>query len=209
MGQTASLSYPAAILGAEGRTHLGLGVLVRSAFFERVLVMHHRRVDPIRQHSPVHGAKRRKLQAACQAVDTELAQLDDQLDRLCEQRREVASRRRQLHNNLWPNLAKRGRRAAPDGSHALPPVLANAQRLYGRRLRATCLDVLSRLGSLALVELHAHLHRLGMVVDHRHPVKALADALGYEADRGRAARTARGVYELVPGTVVPRTSALR
>jgi hypothetical protein len=85
----------------------------------------------------------------------------------------------------------------------LPPVPEGAVFLRGRRLRALCLAILARLGPLPLPELHALLHRHGFAVAHDHPVKALADALGHEADGGRARRIARGVYELVPGTRLP------
>ena len=37
-----------------------------------------------------------------------------------------------------------------------------------------------------LRQIHCLLHRAGYAVAHYHPVKALADALGHEADAGRA-----------------------
>ena len=54
---------------------------------------------------------------------------------------------------------------------------------------------------LPLTELHAQLHRHGFGIAHRHPVKALADALGYETEQGNTRRVSRGVYALTPGTV--------
>ena len=49
-------------------------------------------------------------------------------------------------------------------------------------------------GALSLRQLHVLLHRAGYAIAHRTPVKALADALGHEADVGRARRVARGCY---------------
>jgi hypothetical protein len=66
-----------------------------------------------------------------------------------------------------------------------------------------CLAILSALGPQALPDLHAMLHRAGFAVANDLPVKALADALGYEADGGRARRVSRGVYALMPGTRLP------
>lgn len=164
--------------------------------------MHPRRVDPLRQQGPVFGEKRRRLEAVRHELDAKLSELDNQLKALADQRRHLANQRRTVHRTLWPNLAKRGRRAAPDGSEALPPVPHDVVWLFGRRLRSACIAILARLGPLPLVELHGHLHRLGFGIAHSHPVKALADALGYEAEQGRAARVARGTYALAPGTVL-------
>lgn len=163
---------------------------------------HH--VDPIVAATPVLGEKRRKLEQAHVEVDADLASIDRELDDLCRRRRELVAKRRLIRRQLFVNLAKRGRRALDDGSAALPPLPHNPTWLYGRKLRAACLKILAARGPLSLVELHAQLHRLGCAIAHRHPVKALADALGYETDIGRTARVARGVYQLVPGTRIPR-----
>lgn len=74
---------------------------------------------------------------------------------------------------------------------------ANATQLWGRKLRAACREILQRRGPTPLVEIHAQLHREGYAVQHPHPVKALADALGYDTDQGRVRRNQRGVYELI------------
>jgi hypothetical protein len=61
-----------------------------------------------------------------------------------------------------------------------------------------CLALLrSAQGALSLRQLHVLLHRTGYAIAHRAPVKALADALGHEADIGRARRVARGCYASV------------
>ena len=46
---------------------------------------------------------------------------------------------------------------------------------------------------MTLVELHRELHLNGYAIASRHPVKRLADALGYEHLKGRARRVERGV----------------
>jgi hypothetical protein len=66
------------------------------------------------------------------------------------------------------------------------------------------LNILGRVGRITLTQLHVLLHRHGVAVDSAHPVKALADALGYETDIGNTQRVARGTYELMPGVVPPR-----
>ena len=48
------------------------------------------------------------------------------------------------------------------------------------------------------------IHRRGAVIDSTLPVKALADALGYETRQGRACRTGRGIYQLVPSPTPAR-----
>lgn len=162
--------------------------------------MYQRRVDPIRQFSPVAGQKRRRLERDYAQLQQDIGELDRQLRRLSLRRRALSEQRRSVHRRLWVNLARRGRRAAPDGREALPPLPAGASMLWGRRLRAACLAILARRGPLPLVEIHAELHRLGHGVAQAHPVKALADALGYEADEGRVVRVERGTYRLTPGT---------
>ena len=154
------------------------------------------RVDPIRQYSPVVGRKRAQLESEYADLGRDLHDLDRELSRLSRQRQAVQRKRRAIRSRLWLNLAKRGRRPAPDGTEALPPASRDATLLWGRRLRARCREILRRHGSLALPDLHAELHRCGYAIDHRYPVKALGDALGYEADQGRVRRVSRGVYRL-------------
>jgi hypothetical protein len=160
--------------------------------------VHPRRVDPIRQLTPVAGRKRRELQDSYSDVGRRIDAVDRELRRLAEQRRALVAQRRALHRRLWINLAKRGRRAMPDGGRALPPLPPDATMLWGRRLRAVCRSLMAGGGAVPLGELHAELHRRGYGVDHPYPVKALADALGYETMLGRTRRVARGVYELIP-----------
>jgi hypothetical protein len=158
--------------------------------------MYSRRVDPIRQATPVAGSKRRAIQQQHDALGEQIAEVDRQLRDLSRQRRELVLARRTLRHRLFINLAKRGRRAIADGLEALPPLPASPTWLWGRRLRAACRRILAHRGPLPLAEIHAALHRAGYGVDHPHAVKALADALGYETRLGRTRRCSRGVYEL-------------
>lgn len=160
-----------------------------------------KRVDPLTTTGPVFGRKREQLIRECDELEGELRRLGTQLNALAERHRAVrdllAAKRRVLH----PNLARRrGRQPAPDASVQLPPIRFDAVKLWGRRLRSMCLKLLRRnRGPLALPDLHALLHRHGFEVDAVHPVKALADAMAYEVEQGRAKRRARGIYELVEG----------
>jgi hypothetical protein len=164
-----------------------------------------RTVDPIRQEMPVFGRHRQQALVRYEATLTDLRELDAQLDALAAERRRLAESLRDQHRRLWTNLSRRGRKPLPDGTESLPPVRHDARPLWGRRLRSVCLALLrSHAAPLLLVDLHALLHRRGFVVNSAHPVKALADALGYEALSGRVRRVARGTYELVPGPRPPR-----
>jgi hypothetical protein len=53
------------------------------------------------------------------------------------------------------------------------------------------------------------LHRLGYLIAHPHPAKALADALGHEADAGRAIRVERATYRAAASEPHARTEAER
>ena len=159
-----------------------------------------RRVDPLRQIAPM-GVKRAKIVARCDQIADSVAELDRQLDELSARRRELVGELRAHRRRLWPNLARRARRPAPDGTEQLPPVAHDATFLWGRRLRAACLALLARNGALPLTEIHALLHRRNLAVAGSHPVKALADALGHENDHGRVRRVSRGVYAPTADTI--------
>src|SRR5262249_29737674 len=88
------------------------------------------------------------------------------------------------------------------GPPPIPPEAPNAHPLWGRHLRSGCLAVLARhQRPMTLVEIHRELHLNGYAIASRHPVKRLADALGYETINGRARRVRRGVYD--PGHLNP------
>ncbi|MGE0732710.1 MAG: hypothetical protein AB7O92_05380 [Acidimicrobiia bacterium] len=163
----------------------------------------HRRRDPLFGEGPVFGRKRAAVEALCAELTTELEEVYRQLIALARRRRDLAAQltqqRRRLHRRLpWP-----GRSPASDGAAQLPPIPHDATYVWGRRLRSTCRAILSRLGQATLVELHATMHRLGFAVASRTPVKALADALGYDADAGHVLRIRRGTYGFPPGARRP------
>lgn len=162
-----------------------------------------RRVDPIIGEGRLIGARRQAVEQQCQRLAVRITELDAQLLELSRQRRTASRELKQHHRRLWPALLRRGRRPGPDGAVQLPPVPADARFLWGRRLRSACVALLSRLGETSLPELHAVLHRLGYAIAGSNTVKALADALGYEHDAGRACRVSRGVYAVPPGAPIP------
>ena len=161
--------------------------------------MFHNRVDPLLGEGRLIGERRAVVVARCAELSSSLDELDAQLADIVRKRREVAGELRKHRRRLWPKLAHRARQPGPDGSVQLPPVPNDATYLWGRRLRAVCVALLDRMGSLPLVELHGLLHRYRVAVAGTHPVKALADALGYETDKGRVRRVSRGVYEALTG----------
>lgn len=164
----------------------------------------HRRVDPLHGEGPLYGKKRAALQQRCVALADRLAEMDQQLATLARERRRVAGELKQHRRRLWPKLALRGRAPALDGGVQLPPLPKDVSYLWGRRLRSSCRAILALLGEASLSELHATLHRLGYAVSSRTPVKALADALGYDADDGHVVRVRRGIYAPTPGSRPPR-----
>lgn len=154
-------------------------------------------VDPLSQENPLFGERRRAVEARCAALQGELERLEAEVAALARRRREVADELRANRNRLLTTLQRRrGRQPAPNGTVQLPPLSAEARFISGRRLRAVCLALLDRFGRLSLTDLHVQLHRHGYAVANRRAVQALADAMGYEHDRGTAARVGRGVYEL-------------
>lgn len=154
-------------------------------------------VDPIVGHVLLLGPRRAQIVARCEHLERELTGVDEQLAALVRRRRDLVEDLRAQRTRLMTTLERRGRQPASNGLAALSPVPPDATPLRGRRLRAVCLALLARFGTQTLVELHGLLHRHGFVVDDGHPVKALADALGYEHDHGRAQRVRRGVYAAV------------
>jgi len=154
-------------------------------------------IDPMSQQTRLFGARRAAVEAACRRLQSELDQLDGEIAALARRRRELALSLRRERFRLLTTLQRKGRQPAVDGTVALPSLTADARFVSGRRLRAVCLALLHRFGTQPLKDLHVLLHRHGYAVAGRHPVQVLADTLGYELDRGRVRRVARGVYELV------------
>lgn len=152
------------------------------------------RVDPVRQEGPLFGRRRAVVRERCDQLADSIADLDRRLGEISAERRRLALELKVERRRLWPVLSQRGRQPATDGREQLPAVRQGATFLWGRRLRAACVALLSRFGPMALPELHALLHRCHLAVAGTNPVKALADALGHEHDAGRARRIRRGVY---------------
>ena len=150
-----------------------------------------------RQQSALHRTTRLRLQARRDAALSELARIDRQLDGLSERRIALLDELEAARDRLWPAVPVcKGRRPPSLDASPMPPVPVDARWARGRGLRGLCLTILGRHGALGLEDLHALIHRYGYGIDSPHPVKALADAMGYEVREGRAVRVARGVYDL-------------
>lgn len=161
------------------------------------------RVDPIRRTVPLIGAVRAGAVASRDRLLAELDGVDAQLTALARRRIQLTDRLAELRDELWPVATHpRGRRPAPSGELALPPLPEQPTWLEGRRLRSVCLVLLRRVGRLSLPRLHALLHAHGYGIDSAHATKALSDALSYEVECGRARRVRRGEYEV--GTQAPK-----
>jgi len=164
-------------------------------------------IDPIAQETMLFGRKRRAVEMRCAELSAGVEALDAELASVIERRRALIDELKLLRARLMTTLQRRGRRPAPDGTVHLPPLRHDAQFVSGRRLRALCMVLLERFGTQSLAELHVLLHQHGFGVDGGRPVQVLADALGYEHDRGRVGRLGRGVYELLT-PIPPRVRRL-
>ena len=155
-------------------------------------------VDPFRGEGFLHGRKRRQSLERCGQLHDRLTEMDHKLDEMAKERHQTAQALRSEHRRLWPSLNKRARRPLGDGRRALPPIPNDAIGLSGRRLRATCIDILrQRAQACTLIELHAMLHRRGYFIHTSDTVKVLADAMRYEVLKDRIERVSRGTYQLL------------
>lgn len=151
-----------------------------------------------RRAAAVHPIERHRLDDARQALVDELEHLDRMAAAWLRARRRVIEQARALHERLWPTLPDhRTRRPPAPGAVPMPPVTEDPWPVRGNDLRVTAVALLHRHGALRLVELHSLLHFYGYVVDSPRPVKTLADAIGREAEAGRAERIERGTYRAV------------
>ena len=158
------------------------------------------RVGRTRQLRRFDPAVRAKVAAEHASLIDQLRGIDRSLAALAKERRRLLDRLAARTDELWTWADwPEGRRSGTDSlDDALPPLPEDPKWLFGRRLRATCLRLLQRCGPLPLRQLHALLHLHGFGVAGAHPVKALADALGHEADTGNAFRESRGRYRAAP-----------
>ena len=140
--------------------------------------------------------------AECAALLDRATELDAAQQALATELADVRTRLAELRVVMWPRVDPKDivhgfRRTHRGGPPPVPPVARNAQPLSGRRLRCTALAVLARNARpMTLVEIHRELHLNGYAIASRHPVKQLANSLGYEDIKGRARRVERGVYAL-------------
>ena len=157
-------------------------------------------LPPTRQHGRLHPATRARLNARHQQLVNDVRATDAVLAAAAKERRRHLTELAEIHDELYPKtLWCRGRRPGPDRlTDPLPPLPADPTWLWGRRLRAVCLRLLHRCGTLPLRQLHAMLHLHGFGVAGEHPVKTLADALGHETEHGTTQRVARGQYRTTP-----------
>ena len=115
---------------------------------------------------------------------------------MADMRHELAS----MRVVMWPRVEPKDivygfRFTRVNGPPPIPPIAPNAFPAKGRYVRYAALAVLAEhRRPMKLVEIHRELHLSGYAIASRHPVKRLADALGYETRIGRARRIDRGVY---------------
>lgn len=168
--------------------------------------LHHDPYARCRRRSGVHPYLRARLDNRRHTLVQELGRLDAETAEWLQRRRALLNEAVDLHEQLWPaQPAGWVRRPPKPGARWMPPLPEPARRLSGWNLRTVCQALLRRFGALELPEMHALLHRYGYEIEARHPVKALADALGYEVLGGRAERVRRGLYRsLLEADGVPR-----
>lgn len=138
----------------------------------------------------------------CGALLERATELDAAQRALAGELAEVRSQLAELRIVMWPRVDPKDivhgfRRTYRGGPPPIPPVAPSAHPLHGKHLRSTALAILARnRRPMTLVEIHRELHLNGYAIASRQPVQRLADALGYEIEKGRARRVERGIYAL-------------
>ncbi|MGE0879368.1 MAG: hypothetical protein AB7L13_16925 [Acidimicrobiia bacterium] len=129
----------------------------------------------------------------------ELVDIDVDLAERANQRREHLAAMNAAHYELWPTVpGVWGRRPRRPGEPPLAPIATSPDPVNGARLRYVCRCIVHRFGEVTLPDLHSLVHLYGYVIASNHPTKALADAMGEEADTGRLVRVRRGTYGWPP-----------
>ncbi|MCB1262918.1 MAG: hypothetical protein KDB33_21330, partial [Acidimicrobiales bacterium] len=165
---------------------------------------------PLRFIGDLDRASRLELQQIRHHHLDLLAEVDVRLAELTQLRLDTLDVLDATRDQLWPRLGPHHVRRPPALDRPLiPPAHTAARPVHGRHLRQACLTLLARAGTLTLTELHARLHTHGFVIRARHPVKCLADAMGYEVRLGRAHRVRRATYGIGPDPTEPSPSATR
>ena len=157
-------------------------------------------VYDLRRASNLPLGARVERQVERDALVHRLRQLDDQLVRISEERKAVVDALAEVRERPLPAGAVGQGAAAP--RHRPSTAARRPPRARSRCEAATCAPPASpscaATAALALPELHGLVHRYGYLVGAARPVQALADAMAYEVERGRARRPERGVYEAHP-----------
>jgi hypothetical protein len=181
-------------------THEGSSAVTTSGSLRPPTRRTSNRLVPNRLASGLPKRARVRLQVERDELLHRTAELDRALLAGHTERLAIAERLGELRETLWPRVRHyHGRRPNAEGRPPLRPLPPDHRYLSGRRLRSTCIAILHRHGRLPLTELHSLLHLYGFGVESPHAVKALADAMGYEARCHRVRRVERGVYEVDPG----------
>ncbi len=151
---------------------------------------------------PFGPAERAAFNAECAALLARATELDAAQQALAAELAEVRTKLAEMRIVMWPRVEPKDivhgyRITRRGGPPPIPPVAPNALPVWGRHLRATVIALLARNArAMTLVEIHRELNLNGYAIKSRHPVKRLADCLGYEIVKGRAQRVERGVYTL-------------
>jgi hypothetical protein len=151
---------------------------------------------------PYGPAERAAFNAESKALLARATELDAAQQALAVELAEVRSKLAEMRIVMWPRVEHKDivhgyRITRRGGPPPIPPVAPNALPVWGRHLRATVLAVLARNArAMTLVEIHREINLNGFAIKSRHPVKRLADCLGYEIVKGRARRVERGIYTL-------------
>lgn len=162
---------------------------------------------------PACAEGRREIRARMQELVAEAEELEQEHQvraaRMGEIRRELTMLR-DASVHIAPGVRPRFRKARVPGPAPVGRPAPPAVPVRGRHLRYAALGVLLRARRpMTLPEIHRGLHAAGFAIDGWHPVKQLADALGWEHEKKRARRVARGVYEVGQLSAYRRRRALR
>ena len=146
----------------------------------------------------------------CAALLDRATELDQAQRALSAELAEVRTRLAEMRVVMWPRVDPKDivhgfRITRRGGPPPIPPEAPGCLPLFGKHLRSAVLAILARNArAMTLVEIHRELHLNGYAIASRHPVKRLANCLGYEVLKGRARRIERGNYSLgmlSPGTL--------
>ena len=124
--------------------------------------------------------------AECAALLDQATALDDAQRALSVELADVRTKLAEMRIVMWPRVEPKDivhgfRLTHRGGPPPIPPIAPERAPLEGKHLRSTVLAILARNGRpMTLVEIHRELHLNGYAIASRHPVKRLADALGYE-----------------------------